>query len=84
MGLGSVARTDFGVRRSMMEAKFAGGRANHRFWLLVFNIFASVILAILLSLMVNVTLGVVVTAILAVLMFFVEIDKIWLRLIAWR
>lgn len=74
----------FSTRKLLIEAAFAGGRPNHRFWLLVINIIASVVLFIGIFLYLNIIWGILATVLAIIIMYRLQIDKLWLRLIAWR
>jgi hypothetical protein len=79
------ARDNFSVQKTGFVARFAGGEAGHRFWLYLFNIFASLFLFVWLAWQT----GEIVIIVLAVVMSsgfvaFFEVDDNWKRLIEWR
>lgn len=74
----------FSVRRQAIEASAAGGLAGHRFWLFVFNLFASCLLLLAFLFWHGVLVGVIGTIVVAGAMWFVNIDRLWVRITNWR
>ena len=84
MGLTEYAKDDFSIRKTGIEARFSSGEGGHRFWLFLFNIFASLLLFLLLAWFENVVIFVLALFVSIGFVLFFEVDDAWKALTDWR
>ncbi len=84
MGLSDYARDDFSIRKTGIEARFSSGEGGHRFWLFLFNIFASLLLLLAIAWFTGIIVFVLALFVSIGFVLFFEVDDTWKQLTDWR
>lgn len=84
MGLEEV-RSSFSANKTIVEAKFAGAEAGHRFWLFVFNVLASCGIFLYWAFETGELLLMVCSGIIVfVFLLTFQVDEEWKKISDWR